>query len=295
MMPQVVLLAQETIQSGSSKVVIDVNKGGRVHQLFFGDHPLIFDGHEELAGSVWWPAPQTLWGWPPPKELDIEAYHLKEKTPSKVVVESKECSALGLQLTKEYQLITEHHFQVKYHAKNVSDKSVEFGHWEVSRVPKEGRVIVKVESRFDDNIPLANDKYLYFDHSSFDKIYSKEMKAIDFYVKESDLELPYKNKNKLFVDSEGWVAYVKDTTVFIKIIKNENIKKITPSQGEVEIYVSPILPMVEIEEHSAYQKVKPKETSTWKVDWLMYQISEEDKANVLEWIEGKIKDFKAIN
>ncbi|ANQ52591.1 DUF4380 domain-containing protein [Flammeovirga sp. MY04] len=285
----------QKLQSESTEVTFDIERGGRIAQVTFNGTPLLFDGHKELGGSVWWPAPQTLWGWPPPEEIDLATYSVVSTSSTRSEFESKECPSIGIQLKKEYKLKNKHQLSITYTATNISNKQVDFGHWEVSRVPKGGEIMVKVDQRFDDNIPLANEKYLYIDHQKFDKIYDPKNEIIHFNIGDEDLELPYKGKNKLFIDSKGWVAYLIDNVLFIKVIKNEPLASITPSQGEIEIYVSPILPMVEVEQHSAYQHLSPQETSSWTVDWLMYEVNLNDKELLLEFIEQTVENFKATN
>ena len=97
------------------------------------------NGHESLVqegiqvGSTFWPAPQSLWGWPPPKVLDADEYQIIEHSVDKIVLLSQLDPGLNVQVEKTLIKFGES-IQVQYKLINRSDKAINMAAWEISRL-----------------------------------------------------------------------------------------------------------------------------------------------------------------
>ena len=57
---------------------VDESFGGRISSLKLGDEEIMFVDRNYADGILWgstlWPAPQSVWGWPPSTILDSDPY-----------------------------------------------------------------------------------------------------------------------------------------------------------------------------------------------------------------------------
>ncbi|GAA4836401.1 hypothetical protein GCM10023331_21980 [Algivirga pacifica] len=257
------------LENGKTKVRLLPAKGGRLDQLHYGEIPLLAGAEMDidLSGAVWWPSPQSMWQWPPPEAIDKGAYEVIEQEESQLVVQSAVSAPLGLRVRKTYELQTEEHLRIQYQAYNASQETLAFGHWEVSRHPKGGRLLSAVGEAFETSLEVKRKQSLYHKQSTENTLYEKTEGVYDFKIASTDLKLPGRTENKLFLDGKGWVAYYDRHVLLVKVIQDQSKEKIAPEQAEIEVYVSPILPMVEVEVHGNYQAVKPGNTTDFQVDW----------------------------
>ncbi len=285
----------KVIEHGKIRIEVKANVGARLNQLYFDNIPLLVSDkeQEEYYGSTWWPSPQRDWHWPPPKSIDEGAYHYKQSATSAKMTSSP-LKTSDLRLTKGIEIINDHKVRFTYEAENISKENKTFGHWEITRLAKGGRVIFPAGSAFGDAEFPTFPGFLYFKKDkNTEKLINPSVDCFDIPIKKGCGTIPHTDKTKLLADGQGgWAAYLNDGILLVKSFENTEIDRLAPTQGEVELFVNPDLDFIELEEHGAYQTVAPEQTSTWTVDWYMYKYPSNmphDAASIKEFIEKNIK------
>ncbi|WP_338239551.1 DUF4380 domain-containing protein [Persicobacter diffluens] len=287
-------IKKRVIESGTIRIEIDGNFGGRVNQIFFKDRPLLFSSkeHEEYYGSIWWPSPQRDWHWPPPACIDKNPYRVAIGE-DKVSMHSVPVQGSDLKLHKQIQIINDHKIRFIYTATNIGQQHKQFGHWEVTRLFKGGRLIFPAGKPFEQSAYGKLPGTLFFTHGDATaKLINEKEYCFDIPIQTTNKSIPYTEKTKLLADArEGWAAYLNEGILLIKHFGNTPLEEIAPEQGEVELFVNPELDFIEFEQHGAYQLVKPQESSIWTVDWYIYQYPEnlpDSTHNIREFIYSKV-------
>ncbi|MGC9345068.1 MAG: hypothetical protein ACP5E3_20350, partial [Bacteroidales bacterium] len=70
----------------------------------------------------------------------------------------------------------------------------------------------------------------------------------------------------------GWIAYVLDSILFVKSYTDVDYSNFAPGEQEIEIYVKPDLPYIEIEVQSSYTFLQPGENLRWTVYWYLEKL-----------------------
>ncbi len=282
------------VKQGYLSVFYNAEHGGRITQIELKGVAILVgpEVHPDLSGNTWWPAPQSVWNWPPPASINNLPYQL-DLQENKVTMISAGESDFGVQLKKEIELFDQNHLQITYTATNLSEQAKAFGHWEITRVPKNGRVLFPVGKAFPKHFKGYDKKNALYDFGANCKeLKSEDQAYFDFVIKAGELTLPNSDFNKLFADGKGWLAYQLDNQrVLIKYFRDENPSEIAPQQGEIEVYASPILPLVELEQHAQYHELAPQASSVYQVDWLVLE-TEKDFSISAAWVEQQIQAHK---
>ncbi len=265
---------RKTITHGKIRIDLNIDLGGRIDQICYNEQPLLFPAkeHPEYNGSVWWPSPQKDWHWPPPKSIDRNPYKLTRGN-GLIQLRSIPGPESDLQLKKTIQLLNDHQIRLIYEATNIGKLPKKFGHWEVTRLPKGGRVIFPVgELLAKKEHPKLRSSLFFNDPDLIPSCINKNEKCFNIEISEKTACIPQTDKFKLLADaSEGWAAYLKDGLLLVKRFKDTPIAELPPEQGEVELFVNPSLNFIELEQHGQYQKVLPDHTSIWVVDWYILE------------------------
>ncbi|MEH0152613.1 DUF4380 domain-containing protein [Limibacter armeniacum] len=282
------------LEKSETEIVLAPQHGGRIAQIYVRGRALLTDAteHDEYYGSIWWPSPQQQWVWPPPPAIDQASYEVAP-VENGFILKSGDCLVTGLQLNKEYRLLSDSQLQVVYTATNVTDSDMEMAHWEVSRMPKNGRVIFPAGKAFEDK---GNDQgFLFYQREAdLQHLLTYDQQYFDFEIMEDALYLSGK-KSKLLADgSDGWHAYLREGVAVVKVFEDTQLEALAPEQGEVEVYVSKEAPYLEMEQHSAYQLLKAGKSFRWEVNWLFIPYSETQMTaeEVAEMIRFEIEERK---
>ena len=91
----------------------------------------------QQVGNTFWTSPQSGWEWPPLKEHDEDDYQGRLDG-SVLMLRSSVDSKLNFRIIKEYKLINESTFSVKYGIVNHNDEAKKVAPWEITRVPALG-------------------------------------------------------------------------------------------------------------------------------------------------------------
>lgn len=96
--------------------------------------------------------------------------------------------------------------------------------------------------------------------------------------------------SKLFaLASEGWLANVKDSVLFLKTFSDIPDSQLAPGQGEIEIYANKEKQYIELENHGEYMSLFPGDSITYKMKWTIKTIPANiDKSpgsqQLVEWV-----------
>jgi len=243
-------------------VTVDPEHGGRIVSLRYEGKEFLTgkDVHPSNYGSTLWPAPQSLWNWPPPVILDYEEYK-EDQTENEITLVSKKDKKLGFRFIKNLSIDTaDTSLVIKYTMENISNKEVAAAPWEITRMPKGGVVCFPKGS----SNPRAK---------TFDPIPYSEFNGILWYKNDKDEEL----KNHLLSvsdGSEGWLAYILDGYLYLKIFEDVPAGEQFEGEGEIPVYVSPSHNYVEIEAQGKKNNLKAGASLEWKMKWIIRKLPE---------------------
>lgn len=280
----------ESIEKGDIKVEINSTNGGRIAQVKIKGKKILYEHSEAESGtsygSVWWPSPQAVWQWPPPSTLDNEAYVI-ELTKHYAKLDSRNCEATGIQLAKEIELCAGNIIKLTYTATNTLENAIKFAHWEITRLPKSGRIVFPAGKPFEKSpMPTNSDFWFHSTRHDIKDLTNKSGTYFDFEITSKTNEIPgLKNVQKLFANGKGWSAFITKQYVLIKKFEDIDISSLAPAQGEIEVYVDKAQNFIELEQQGAYQELLPGESSTWQVHWLIFDFKERSENKDLTYPE----------
>ena len=242
------------LQSGDRQISVS-RYGGRILGFSIeGRNALLDTGIQ--TGSTFWPSPQSLWGWPPPPELDEHLYDVLGATNTSVLLRSQPCAALGIQLYKRITA-SSHGFNVSYTIENVSDEIVTMAPWEISRIAG-GLTFYSADTGPEGfstcAVDFAVDHYWYR------------------YCPEGLVGIP-----KIFSNnSGGWIANANNGLLLIKKFPSVDPQEIAPREAEIEIYAHADVknPYIEVEQQGPFTAIMSGRRLEWGVEWALYQLPE---------------------
>jgi hypothetical protein len=240
-------------------ISIDQNYGARVVSLKYRGRELLspYTVNPENFGSTFWTSPQSDWQWPPIASFDVKPYDLRMNG-TELQFYSEPNKKTGFQIGKYFKLSAhDSSFIITYIIKNISTEEKSVAPWEVTRriaggisfFPANPDSAVMKKS----NLPgvTVQDGVVWF---AFDpKKITKDSKLYG-------------------MSSEGWLANVKDSILFLKTFADIPNSKVPPSQGKVEIFASGTKDYIELENHGEYTSLFPADSLVYKVRWVVKPI-----------------------
>jgi len=248
---------------------VDQTNAGRISAFSLNGKNILSgkEVHTTNWGTSLWPSPQSAWGWPPSKQLDVNAYSGGVKDDAIELVSAKD-SLLGFTFTKNYKASpSDTAVIVTYTITNNFDKAQSVAPWEISRVAPGGLTLYPTGKGKKKNL-LAKlmkdqDGISWFDYDST---------TMNF--KES--EVP-----KLMHDgAEGWLAQVSGDLLLIKKFVDVTLEKTAPGEGEIEFYANPDKSYIEIEQQGEYTLLAPGASLSWEVKWYLRTLPSNAKAEI---------------
>lgn len=236
------------------KFKVDASAGAKVSSYKIdGDEFLVTE--EDLPGFLWgavlWPAPQSEFGWPPPKELDdgqytgaIEGNVIKLTSPIDVDKNDNEMQFIksiwsdnnDASISFDYELI------------NKSSSTITKALWELTRVPVNGLTFWPTGpgGAWGD---LASSVVDEAGHSWLD-IDAETRRGVKFFADGKD----------------GWFAHVdKDRHLYIKSFDDVDRADFADGEAELELWIADAY--VELENLSAAVTLNSEETMNYEVKW----------------------------
>ena len=261
------------------KIHIDPATGGRIDSLVLEGRNILTgkDKHETYWGSTFWASPQKTWDSPNMEALDREPYDVSLKK-DRVILKSKKDPKTGISFSKEISGdLLSNAFVLSYTITNYSGNTISIAPWEVSRVGIDGLTF----------FPKGTEDVW----GSMEPFTIKEQGMVWFYYDAK--RLPTKH-NKFFSDgTDGWVAHVNDSMIFIKQFDDMLLHQAAPNEAEVEVYTNPGKTYVEVEVQGPYVVLKPRESSNWKVKWYVRKLEgldkNSDRKKLIDFVRTEIR------
>jgi hypothetical protein len=252
--------------SGDLSMIIDGNTGSRVISLKLGDNEILGTNklNTRMYGSTLWLSPQGKWR---QGILDAGPYSLSFFIDDKLSLQSKPDTLNNFAFLKEFHSSkNDTSFVIKYSITNLSEEIQGTAAWEVTRVPAGGLVLFPKRSEKD--IPFALRVPLLPIRDSLGVIW-----------------YPYDpstlSAQKIFMEGgEGWIAYIKNSVIFIKKFPVIPLERIAPNESNVEIYVNKEKTYIELENQGEYLKLMPGESLFYEVKWYARRLPANVKAEV---------------
>ncbi len=225
-------------------MAVDPSRGARITSFKIeGTEQLHTSG--DMSGSTFWPAPQSMWDWPPPEEIDSKQYQLVSNEGSTLILESSRDSRTGFQVRKEFTGTGEDIITVTYIIINRDSRQKNVAPWEITRVPPHGLSFFPKGEAYTGSstlTPTREDQIVWFRHNG-------------------------EHDQKLFRDgSQRWIAHLNGSFVLIKEYQTDiPVSSFAPEESEIEIYSA--AGYVEIEQQGAYEPLRPGESLSWSVEW----------------------------
>jgi hypothetical protein len=282
---QVVPIAQDGLflfPFGDTVFAVDARLGGRIVTFSVGGRNILTGPTIDPAnyGSTFWSSPQSDWGWPPSPEIDSAPYAAEIDGPT-LYLRGTPAPGLGFGVEKTFSADRQTGtVTVKYTLKNHGGQARQVAPWEITRVAAGGLTFFPMgegemrKGMQDLLVPVVRDAVAWF--------------AYDAATITAD--------QKLFADGrEGWIAHVDGDLLLVKAFADTTPAQAAPGEGEIEIYANAAHTYVEVENQGAFVTLKPGETSTWTVRWILRKLdlkatpAQPGSADLLALVRGLVK------
>jgi hypothetical protein len=246
------------ITSGKLSFTVNPLVGGRITSFKLGDYEFLTgkDIDPNGYGSTFWPAPQSIWNWPPIPALDKEPYSAVDNG-SSIKLTSMQDPKTGFQFVKKFSAGKNSSINLRYSIINKSSETKKVAPWEITRTVKGGLLF----------FPMGKGELgvKYFEPAHVDII-----DGIAWY--KDDINRPKNNHLSRADGSEGWLAYAVNNKLFIKNFKDIKTESIAPGEGEILFYIGSEADFIEVEVEGEYKSLKPGEESLWNMKWIARDI-----------------------
>ena len=236
---------------------IDSARGARFTSFKLNNNEIMYVDFKttDMAGSTFWPSPQSVWNWPPAVNLDGNPYKTSIKQ-NKIVFTSNIDTKSMLRFYKTISAsAVDTSISIDYCIKNEKTTSQKWAPWEITRVLNGGLTLFAkgMGNVTGDMSPrtVSTTGYVWYDQD--------KMKG--------------GVGSKFFSDGKGWLAHVVDgDMLFIKQFDDVAYGKTAPSELEVEAYTAPDNSYTELEDQGAYTTIASKDSLTWHVKWFAREL-----------------------
>lgn len=317
-------LKEEILETNKLELRVAPEAGGRVLFLALHNHPnflktgtaitqrplavidentpfIPYFGHEVWFGpqNEWWTHQSLLPKrkqqqsiWPPDPFTSFSANHLVTKTSKKILLKSSASPVNGLQVEKNFALVADNDSQVDLvvDARNTRDQPVAWDVWFNTRTFATTQIYAPVS----ENVNVRRlDWEASVPYDTRDGLLSLGLKPTDTPKK------PIKGKI-FFQPSEGWFAAFNQRQLLIVQFPLQPVEKIHPEQGQLEFYLEYDSAdknggMLEMEVHSAYQKLAPGESIKATERWTLIEYSGDDSFEMQrEFLLKNVKGLKNL-
>ncbi len=233
---------------------VDSAKGARIWSFKCDDKEILYVAGND-PGSTFWPAPQSVWNWPPPSNLDNKAYSASISG-SKITFKGQTDSKTNLRFYKTmYANEKDTSIIIEYVMKNEKTSAQTWAPWEISRVIGKGMTV----------FAKGDGEFFYRDQDK-NEVLTEEIGGYVWY--DQDNNEVCSTDNKYNGDGKGWLAHVVDgDMLFIKKFEDVAASKAAPGEAEVEVYTSVGDTYCELENQGTYASIASKDSVMWKVRW----------------------------
>jgi hypothetical protein len=233
---------------------IDSTDGARISSFKLGGEELLYTagfGSTDMAGSTFWPSPQSVWNWPPLANLDNKPYKTCI-TGNKIKFTGSTDSKTNLRFYKTmYANEADTSIVIEYCMKNEKASAQSWAPWEITRVVGSGLTLF---AKGDGSVTgtIAS--------------WTEEQNGYIWYNQDNNTA---NNSNcKFFCDGKGWLSHVEEgNKLFIKKFTDIPKGKAASDENEVECYTAQDNSYTELEDQGAYTSIASKDSIIWTVKW----------------------------
>lgn len=234
---------------------VETAVGGRIASLRYRGRELLFSAASASAGNNWgstfWLSPQSLWGWPPIAAHDSQPYRVLSLEQDRVTLQSP--SSPEASITKSVSLAEGREVRLGYEITARQDFA-EVAPWEITRVPRSGLVFYPIT---EGSVRVAMGQVSY-------SVDGAGVVWLDMEAETSPAEGKINANGR-----EGWLAWVVDRQLYLKVYQPVDQLSQASGEGDVEIYLSGSQPYMELEVQGAAQSLSLGEKLRWRVRWLV--------------------------
>ncbi len=238
---------------------VDESFGGRISSLKLGDEEIMFVDRNYADGILWgstlWPAPQSVWGWPPSTTLDSDPYSALISG-NYVIMTSDIDGNSNLRFRKTFFASQQDtSVTIIYTLINDGLDTENDAAWEVTRVPPHG---ISFFPAGEGSVTGGLAKYV------------ENINNVSWY----EYENSDAGNNKFFSDgSKGWFAHVNDDSIlFIKQFKDVYHDSVAPGENEIELWLNGDHAYIELENQSKYESIAPGDSLEYQLKWYLRQL-----------------------
>lgn len=239
------------LEFGSTFFEVTPARGARITSLQHGGVELLSlsgaSNYADAVGSTFWPSPQR-WPWPPPAEIDNQAYVASVDAAGVITAQGKPNAETSLQVSKRFLAnLAREAVEIEYAMTNSGEAPVQWAPWEITRMPANGLGFWPTGGDPYGAQPLQSQAAL--GHTWCDPSKTE-------------------GEGKLFADGGGgYLAYLLGDRLLVKQFQDQPASAAAPDEAEIELYVNPDHSYIEVENQGAYSSIEPGETVRWKVVW----------------------------
>lgn len=238
------------LTTGNVSMTIDAEHGARITSLKYGDKEVISQLRwPESFGSTFWTSPQKEWNWPPVPEYDKQPYNVREENGA-LIMTSNVSQRMKYRIEKKFSVDEKAHaIDITYSITNEGDEERRVAPWEITRVPNAGLIFFDAPAEAITPAGLMD---------------FRASEGISWYQPDATNE-----NRKINADAKGWLAYANDGVLLIKKFADLMPSEPAPDEAEVQVYVNRGKTYIELESQGAYTSLKPGETLSWAVRWIV--------------------------
>ena len=251
--PQKATGSKFTLSCANLYFEVDSARGARITSFKLDDNEIMyvdFDHSGDMAGSTFWPSPQSIWNWPPLANLDNKPFSTVLKD-NKIVFRGNTDTKTMLRFYKTMSAnAADTSIIIDYCIKNEKTVAQKWAPWEITRVIDSGLTVFPKSTT-----NVTGDM-------------ASRTQTISGYVWYDQDAMAGRAGSKFFCDGKGWLAHViNGNMLFIKKFDDVASGKAAPGEAEVEVYTSGTLPYTELEDQGTYTTIAGKDSITWRVKW----------------------------
>ncbi|TAH27364.1 MAG: hypothetical protein EAZ07_02055 [Cytophagales bacterium] len=245
---------------------VDPAVGGRITSFKLGTaetQKKKLNGNDNDFGSSLQPAPQSLWNWPPPPNIDNQPYTASIDS-NKIMLVGKEETSLKLSVMKKISVSSsDTSIIIEYIIKNTDSKPKSISGWEVTKINSGGLIFYPLGTGSATDLAkwtTSKNGIVWYDHDSA-KVTT--------------------NKGGSFRSdgAEGWYANVQNSgVVFIKKFKDTPADKQAPGENEIKMFIRDDNSYLSYELQGPYTSIPANSTANWKVKWYLRKLPSTVKA-----------------
>lgn len=238
-------------------VEIDPAVGGRITSFKLGQKETQkkkTNKDDNDFGSSLQPAPQSLWNWPPPPNIDNQPY-TASIVRNEVVLVGKEDATLKMAVEKRISIsVQDTSLMIEYTLKNNSTKAQSAACWEVTKINSGGLILYPLGT--GESTDLAK--------------WTTTKKGIVWYDHDSVKVTTNKGGTFKSDGAEGWCANVQHSgIVFLKKFTDTPANKQAPGENENKVFIRDDNSYLSFELQSTYGAIAANGSTKWAVKWFL--------------------------